>query len=120
MSIDDQRTVQAYFDAVTAWNLDDAAAGDLIGVAPQVVHEWRDGQSAELPEEVLARMMMVAQIRTALDICWSVPLANEWIRLPNTGYPYKGLSPIVYVAEHGWPGLYRVLRQVQAWAVGNF
>jgi hypothetical protein len=26
--------------------------------------------------------------------------------------PYQGLSPAAYVAHYGWPGLYRVRRQV--------
>jgi hypothetical protein len=120
MSTDAQRTVRAYLDAVAAWKLDDAAAGNLIGVESQTVHKWQDVLCVELSEETLARMMMVAQIRTALDIHWSPSLSNEWISLPNTGEPYRGLSPVAYVAEHGWPGLYWVLRQVQAWAVGNF
>lgn len=40
-------------------------------------------------EEVLARMM-VSQTRTVLDICWSTPLSNQWIRLPNRGDPCMG------------------------------
>jgi len=55
-----------------------------------------------------------------LDIYWSKPLSSEWINRPNAGYPYHGLSPVAYIAEHGWPGLYWVLRQAQAWAVGNY
>jgi hypothetical protein len=39
--------------------------------------------------------------------------------LPNSGYPYLGLSPMAYVEEHGWPGLFWVLRQAQALAVGS-
>ncbi|MGD0939575.1 MAG: hypothetical protein ABR905_07660 [Terracidiphilus sp.] len=119
MTTDSQRTLSAYLDAVAVWNLDDTAAANLIGAPSETAHEWQDGQSAEPSEEVLARMMMVAQIRTALDICYSTPLSNEWISLPNGGEPYRGLSPVAYVVQHGWPGLYWVLRQVQAWAVGN-
>jgi hypothetical protein len=120
MTTDNQRTVRAFLDAVTTWNLDETAAASLIGVAPEFAPEWQDAQSTDPSEESLARMMMVAQIRTALDIYWSTPLSKEWISLPNAGDPYRGLSPVAYVAQHGWPGLYWVLRQVQAWALGNF
>jgi len=119
MAASDQRIIRYFYEAVAAWNLDDSAAGNLIGVSPRTIHNWKTGKSIEPSEEILARMMMVAQIRTALDIGWSAPLANEWISLPNTGVPYQGLSPVAYVAEHGWPGLYYILRQVQARAVGN-
>ena len=119
MTAFDQRIVRYFYEAVAAWNLDETVAGNLIGVSPRTVHNWKIGPFAKPSEEVLARMMMVVQIRTALDIGWSTTLANEWISLPNAGDPYLGLSPIVYVAEHGWPGLYYILRQVQARAVGN-
>jgi len=119
MAASDQRTVRYFYEAVAAWNLDDTAAGNLVGASPRTVHDWKAGKSIELSEEVLARMMMVVQIRTALDIGWSTTLANEWISLTNAGDPYRGLSPVAYVAEHGWPGLYYILRQVQARAVGN-
>ena len=69
MPTNDQRIVRAYLDAVAAWKLDDAAAGDLIGVTSRSVRAWQDGQLAEPSEETLARMVMVAQIRTALNIC---------------------------------------------------
>lgn len=83
MATDNQRTIRAYIDAVSAWNLDEAAASDLIGAATEEAGEWQDGQSSEPSQEILARMMMVAQIRTALDIYWSTPLSREWISLPN-------------------------------------
>jgi hypothetical protein len=120
MTIDDQRIVNTYLDAVTAWNLDDISAGDLIGVDPNRVREWRSEKYEILSEEMVARMMMVAQIKTALEICWSKELASQWMRLPNRSHPYGGLSAIEYVSQHGWPGLYLVLRHLQAWAVGNF
>ena len=120
MTTTNEQLIRAYLDAVAAWNLDDASAGNLIGVEAHSVREWHEGQFLDPSEEVLARMMMVAQIRTALDIYWSKPLSSEWINRPNAVYPYHGLSPVAYIAEHGWPGLYWVLRQAQAWAVGNY
>jgi hypothetical protein len=119
MSTDDQRTVESYLEAMTTWGLDDATAASLIGMISGTLHGWQNGHDEGLSEEALARMIMVAQIRTALDIYWPAPLNNQWIKLQNKGFPYQGLSPIEYVAQNGWPALYRVLRQVQAWAVGN-
>jgi hypothetical protein len=117
MTASDQRTIRHFYEAVAAWNLDATDACNLIGIHPC---DWKTEQFAEPSEEALAQMMMVVQIRTALDISWGTPLANKWIRLPNAGDPYQGLSPVAYVAEHGWPGLYYILRQVQARAVGNY
>jgi hypothetical protein len=54
---------------------------------------------------MLARMMMVAQISTALNICLSTPLSREWISLANAGDPYWGLSPVEKSRSMAGPGL---------------
>lgn len=120
MFMDDQKVIQVFLAAVDKWNLDDSSAASLVGSTSSMIGDWRSGNSTTTSEEVLARMLMVARIRTALDIYWSESIAKEWIILPNRGDPYKGLSPVAYIAEHGWPGLFWVLCQVQAGAVGNF
>lgn len=111
--------LRAFLRTIAAWDLSQAAAGNLVGVDEPTVRAWQVGQQCNVGEEVAARMLMVAKIRTALDLFWSAPLCNEWISLPNSGEPYCGLSPLVYIEEHGWPGLFWVLCQAQARAVGN-
>lgn len=118
-NMNDQRAIQVFLDAVGTWDLDNSSAASLVGSTSSMIGDWRSGNSVATTEEILVRMLIVAHIRTALDICWSEVIAKEWIRLPNRGEPYKGLSPAAYIAEHGWPGLYWVLCQVQACAVGN-
>lgn len=120
MTTCDQQIVRYFYEAMAAWNLDETASESMIGVSASTEGYSQTEQFVAPSEEVLARMMMVVQIRTALDLYWSLPLANEWIRLPNAGDPYQGLSPVAYIAKHGWPGLYYVLRQVQARAMGNY
>jgi uncharacterized protein (DUF2384 family) len=115
----DSQIVKAFQRALQAWQLNDEAAGGLIGVAPQVVLALRSEEPVHLSEEVQTRMLMVAHLRTALDIYFSPQLANRWMSLPNNGNLFDGATPSDYVAQHGWPGLYLVLSQVQAWAVGN-
>lgn len=114
----ERQTLRAFLDAVKIWRLNDADSARLVGVESARAEVWKSGE-APISEEVLARMTMVALIRTALDITFSSSLSNEWMTLPNSGYPYLGLSPAAYVSEHGWPGLFWVLRQVQGHAVGN-
>lgn len=114
----ERQTLRAFLDAVNVWRLNYADSARLVGVEPASVQVWKTGK-APTSEEVLARMTMVALIRTALDITFSSSLSEEWMTLPNSGYPYLGLSPVAYVSEHGWPGLFWVLRQVQGHAVGK-
>jgi hypothetical protein len=113
-----RQTLQGFLDAVSTWSLKDADSARLVGVDKV---SFRLSKSGKVPnnEEVLARMTMVALIRTALDISFSTSLSTAWMTLPNSGYPYLGLSPVEYVGEHGWPGLFWVLRQCQGRAVGN-
>lgn len=112
------QTLRAFLDTVTVWGLDASGSARLVGVEAASIEEWKTGK-APASEEILARMTMVALIRTALDISFSSSLSTQWMTLPNSGYPYSGLSPVAYIGEHGWPGLYLVLRQTQASAVGN-
>ena len=76
---------RAFLRAVQAWHLNDEAAGGLIGVAPQVVLALRSGEPIDLGDDLKTRMLMVAQLRTALDICFSPQLANMWMSLSNRG-----------------------------------
>ena len=115
----DQTIVKAFLDAVQAWTLDGATACMLAGVPQDLVSDWESWATMKFGEKSLARMRMVAQIRTALDISWSPSLASQWMSLPNRGELFKGISPVDYIQKHHWPGLYTVLCQVQAWAVGN-
>lgn len=114
----ERQTLRAFFDAVNTWRLNDAESSLLIGVEPASVEEWKRGNTPP-SEETLARMTMVALIRTALDIVFSSSFSNSWMTAPNSGYPYLGLSPVAYVEKHGWPGLFFVLCQTQGQAVGN-
>jgi hypothetical protein len=119
MAIDQEAILRSFLTTIAAWQLSPTDAGQLIGVKGSAVTNWQSGVPLDVGEDVIARMMMVARIRTALDICWSAPLCNEWIALPNKGALYGGRSPLAYIADHGWPGLFWVLCQAQARAVGN-
>ena len=114
----ERQTSRAFLDAVTIWGLGEADSARLVGVEPEAFGEWEAGE-APMSEEVLARMTMVALLRTALDISFSPSLSTQWMTLPNSGYPYLGLTPVAYAGEHGWPGLFWVLRQAQGCAVGH-
>jgi hypothetical protein len=115
-----RQLLKAFRDAFTSWELDLSEAGYLIGVEEATVREVLSAEAIDVSEEVAARIVMVALIRTALDLCWSPSLSRQWMKLPNSRDPYNGTSPLEYVKGHGWPGLFWILRQVQAWAVGNF
>ncbi|SRR6266702_5247730 len=112
--------LNAFRDTVASWELDLSEAKCLIGVEEATVREFLSAEASDVSEEVAARIAMVALIRTALDLCWSPSLSRQWMKLPNDGDPYNGTSPLEYVKGHRWPGLFWILRQVQAWAVGNF
>lgn len=115
-----RQLLKAFRDTAASWELNLPEAGCLIGVEETTARELLSVEAIDVSEEVVARIVMVAQIRTALDLCWSPSLSRQWMKLPNSGDTYNGTSPLEYVKGHGWPGLFWVLRQVQAWAVGNF
>jgi hypothetical protein len=115
----DGHLIKAFIETIQSWQLSDEAAGGLVGVPAQTVHGWRSGELVDANEELETRLLMVAHLRTALDIYLTEKLANQWMSLKNTGSLCQGASPVEYIAQHGWPGLYLVLCEMQAWAVGN-
>ena len=115
-----RQLLKAFRDTVASWDLDLSEAGWLIGVEEATVRGVLPAEAINVSDKVAARIVMVAQIRTALDLCWSSSLSRQWMKLPNGRNPYNGTSPLEYVKDRGWPGLFWILRQVQAWAVRNF
>lgn len=113
-----EQTLRAFLDAVNIWPLNDADSAGLVGAEPACVDVWKTGKAA-ISEETHTCMTMVALIRMALDITFPSSLFTAWMTVPNSGYPYLGLSPVAYAVEHGWPGLFWVLRQSQGAAIGN-
>ncbi len=107
-----RQLMKAFRDAFTSWELDLSEAGYLIGVEEASARKLLSAQAIDVSEEVAARIVMVALIRTALDLCWSPSQSRQWMKLPNGGHPYNGTSPLEYVKSHGWPGLFWILRQV--------
>jgi hypothetical protein len=83
MSIDNHKIIQVFLGAMDHWELDDGSAASMVGTTSSMIADWRSGNGT-MASEVRARMLMVAHIRTALDICWSESLAKRWISLPNS------------------------------------
>ena len=65
-----RQLLKAFRDAFTSWELDFSEAGYLIGVEGATVRELLSAEAINVSEEVVARFVMVALIRTALDLCW--------------------------------------------------
>ena len=115
-----RQLLKAFRDTVASWELDLSEARCLIGVEEATVREFLSAETIDVSEEVAARIVMVAQIRTALDLCWSPSLSRQWMKLPNGGDPYNGTSPLEYVKTHGWPGLLLESAPGSGMGVGNF
>lgn len=105
----DDHLLKAFIDTLQPRQLSDEAAGGLVGVPAEAVPRWRTGEPVDAKEEVETRMPMVAHLRTALDIYFTEKLADQWKSLKNIGSLCQGASPVEYVVQDGWPGLYRAL-----------
>jgi hypothetical protein len=79
-------SLESISDTVASWELDLSEAGSLFGVEEATVRQFLPSEALDVSEEVVARIVMVAQIRTALDLCWSpsfvktVDEAPQWRR----------------------------------------
>lgn len=66
--------------------------------------------SHPLPLDVLTRISLLIGIFKALNILFSQPLADRWIRLPNRNPIFRGATPLAHMLAGGLPAMIEVRR----------
>ena len=93
-----------------------ALLGDISG------RTWFRMKRAEwggtLSQDVLTRISALLGIFKGLQLLFSEPLGNEWVRLPNKGPLYRGRRPVDVMIEGGIPKMIEVRRHIDALCAG--
>ena len=83
--------------------------------APSTYHKWKSGDVGALSYDTLERISLVLGIYKALHILFAdAPLADGWVRLPNTHALFGGLPALDLMTQGGIDGLYKVRRLLDA------
>lgn len=98
------------------WQAPEEAARRLLGLTPETD---LDVDPTRLGEEQMLRISYLLGIYKALHIYFGEELADQWVRLPNTGALFGGRPPLACMTEGGLEALRNVRRLVDAWAAGN-
>lgn len=99
----------------TLWRLDDRQAAILLGVDEKDWTAIRTGEQDRLPgQDSLFRAGVLIGIYKALHELFSDPLADKWVRTPNTDPLFSGLSPRAYMVRGGLAAMRATRRYVDA------
>ena len=108
--------LKAFFNIVHRWGIRDEDARQLLGgVTNGPYYEMKKHPDGRLLDaDRLFRISYLVGIFKALNILHGQPLADEWVRLPNTNRIFGGASPLAYMVKGGVPALQTVRRLLDA------
>lgn len=98
------------------WRLTSAQVCALLGdVSERTWFRMKKGErTGALSQDTLTRISALVGIFKGLRLLFSLPLADEWIRLANKGPLFNGRRPLDFMIEGGIPAMLDVRRHVDA------
>lgn len=108
--------LKAFFSIMERWGVRDEDARQLLGgVTNGPYYEMKkDPEGRALEADRLTRISYLVGIFKALNILHSQPLADEWVRLPNTNRIFRGVTPLAYMLSGGVSAMQTVRRLLDA------
>jgi hypothetical protein len=111
--------LKAFFNIMDRWKIRDEDARSLLGgVTNGPFYEMKRHPDRVLDADRLTRISYVIGIFKALQILHGLPLADEWMQLPNTNPIFAGQSPLAYIMRGGLPAMQTVRRLLDARRAG--
>lgn len=105
----------AFFNLMARWRVRDEDARALLGgISNGPYYQLKKRPRRTLDADTLLRISYLVGIFKALHILHSEPLADEWVRLPNTNRIFDGRTPLAYMAQGGMPAMQTVRRLLDA------
>jgi len=108
--------LRTFFQIARAWALSAAEERALLGWPPSsTFHKYKAGDAGVLSFDTLTRISLVLGIYKALQLLYAdAPLADRWMRMPNTNPLFGGATPAAFVADNGLDGLFQIRRLLDA------
>ena len=106
----------AFFAIVDQWGVRDEDARQLLGgVTNGPYYAMKKSATGRvLDADKLLRISYLIGIFKALNILHGQPLADEWVRLPNSNRIFMGSTPLAYMVKGGAPAMQTVRRLLDA------
>jgi hypothetical protein len=108
--------LKALFNIAECWKLRSEEVRELLGgVANGSYFEMKKNPEAKvLDADQMYRVSYLIGIFKALNILHSQPLADEWVRLPNSNRIFGGRTPLEYMVRGGVSAMQTVRRLLDA------
>jgi Protein of unknown function (DUF2384) len=108
--------LKAFFNMIELWGVRDEDARQLLGgVTNGPYYEMKKHPDDRVLEaDRLLRISYLVGIFKSLNILHGQPLADEWVRLPNTNRIFGGTTPLAYMIKGGVPAMQTVRRLLDA------
>jgi hypothetical protein len=108
--------LKALFNIAECWKLRSEEVRELLGgVANGSYFEMkRNPETKVLDADQMYRISYLIGIFKALNILHGQPLADEWVRLPNSNRIFGGRTPLEYMIRGGVSAMQTVRRLLDA------
>lgn len=108
--------LKALFNIAECWKLRSEEVRELLGgVANGSYFEMKKNPEAKvLDADQMYRISYLIGIFKALNILHGQPLADEWVRLPNSNRIFAGRTPLDYMIRGGVSAMQTVRRLLDA------
>ena len=95
--------LKAFFNIIEHWQIRDEDARALLGgVSNGPYYQMKKNREGRiLSTDELFRISYLIGIFKALNTLHGQPLADRWIRLPNSNRIFNGLAPLEYMKKGG-------------------
>jgi len=108
--------LKAFFNMMDRWGVRDEDARQLLGGVTNGPYYAmkKHPETRVLDADKLLRISYLVGIFKALNILHGQPLADAWVRLPNTNRIFGGQAPLAYMIKGGAPAMQTVRRLLDA------
>ena len=108
--------LRTFFNIAGAWQLSVAEQRALLGwPAASTYHKYKARDYGALSYDTLTRLSLILGIYKSLQVLYpDQPLADSWMRMPNTNPTFGGATPLSLAINAGIDGLYRIRRLLDA------
>ena len=94
--------LRGFLNIVQRWQLKNDEARELLGSVSSITYyEIKKNPTNTLDVDRITRVSYLIGIYKALHVLYGEPLADQWVKMPNTNMLFSGHSPLELMKQGG-------------------